>query len=474
MTETTPQKKSFGVLWTALIILFAVSLVLVSQFRLWRNSKFQNQTVSITAGSRSGLRHQIAETLSNIAATDGLKVQVVATDGSLDAMSKVDSGELQFALIQGGLSNQVFSNVRQAAVLHIEPLHLLVRFPNTESPPDHWTIEKVAGQLNRKEPISINLSRPNSGTHAIASDLLQFFDLESGKDFLASEFSYRQLLDPEFPPEKLPDMVFTVSSLPSPVAKHLIHNHGYRPLELNVSNAYRLDWTAQNWDENRQVIRRKVVAANIPAFSYQINPPVPKDDVKTIGTRLQLVANKDVSTFSVEKMIEVVYTSSFATTSEPPLAIDLLRTSAEFDLHTGAAEYLEKKTPVITEKLVEVTEQVLAILGTIFGGVLFAWQAMSFVRRRRRDRQFLQCVSRVGEIEHRAMEFETNDDMSIDDLVQLQQELNDIKSEMIQQFQKGDIDGADTLSGFLMHVNDANENLTRMILHERQPRPAQN
>ena len=68
------------------------------------------------------------------------------------------------------------------------------------------------------------------------------------------------------------------------------------------------------------------------------------------------------------------------------------------------------------------------------------------------------------------MEFETNDAMTVDDLVHLQAELNDIKTDMIQQFQSGDIDGADTLSGFLMHVNNANEHLTRMILHERDPR----
>ena len=69
------------------------------------------------------------------------------------------------------------------------------------------------------------------------------------------------------------------------------------------------------------------------------------------------------------------------------------------------------------------------------------------------------------------MQYEHDESMDLDDLVGLQQELTDIRTGMIKQFQDGAIDGADTLSGFLMHVNDANENLTRMILHERAPRP---
>jgi hypothetical protein len=198
---------------------------------------------------------------------------------------------------------------------------------------------------------------------------------------------------------------------------------------------------------------------------------VPQQPIRTLGTRLHLVAHRDTPADAVERMIDAIYNSSFAAASEPPLSVNLLQTSPEFELHVGAASYLERKTPIITEQVVELTEQVLAILGTVCGAGLFVWQAMLFLRRRRRDRQFLHCIERVGEIEHRALQYERDDAMTVEDLVQLQHELNQIKTEMIRQFQNGDIDGADTLSGFLMHVNDANENLTRMILHERSPRP---
>ena len=467
----TTNKKAYGTLWTTTLIAIAVLLMTACLWRLLKPDQTNHLKLSITGGSSSGLRHSIAETLAEIASRNGVDISVVPTNGSVDAMHRVENGTLNFALVQGGLGHSSYSKLKQAAVLHVEPLHVLIK-TGSEEAPDHLTIETVGRMMRAGKQPTINLSKPGSGTNLIARDLLQFFDLQESIDYFPMEQGYDYFLSPDRTTEELPGVVFTVSSLPSPMAKHLIHKHGFRPMELKVANAYRLDWTAQIEGNSINVIRRKIVPAFIPAFTYQINPPVPSDPVETIGTRLQLIASTSTPPAAVEELLSVIYETTFATTADPPLTLELLQTSAEFDLHAGAANYLERKTPVITEKLVEVTEQVLAILGTLAGAVLFAWQAMSFVRRRRRDRQFLQCVSRVGEIEHRAMEFETNDAMTVDDLVRLQAELNQIKSDMIRQFQSGDIDGADTLSGFLMHVNDANENLTRMILHERQPRPA--
>ena len=454
---------------TLALIATGVLLVSMSLFFILRNRAGTEYQLSISAGSEKGLRNSIAKTIDQFSRSVGVNLELVPTGGSQEALAQVNRGQLDFALVQGGLVETKFPNVRQVAVLHVEPLHLLVK-PHDETP-DHLTLKDVASWMAKKNRLTVNVSTRGSGTNAVATELLRFFRIKSDVNIELTNLSYAELVDSARSISQMPDAVFTVSSLPSPVAAHLVAQHDYRPVELPVANAFRIDWSVESEQGDRQLIqRRHLTDTTIPAFTYRVDPPVPSRDIRTLGARLQLVTNENVPAEAVEKMAEVIYSSSYSSVTDPPLNIELLQTSAEFELHDGAASYLERKTPIITERVVEITEQLLAILGTVCGGLLFVWQAVSYTRRRHRDRQFLMYIGRVGEIENRAMKYELSEEMTVEDLVQLQSELNVIKSEMIKQFQNGDIDGADTLSTFLMQVNDVNENLNRTILHERRPR----
>ena len=422
--------------------------------------------LTLTAGSAVGKRHQIAETIAKFAQGQGVTLSLVPSSGSRSALDQVNRHQVDLALVQGGIPTSKFSHVRQVAVLHLEPLHLLVK-PSVDDLSDHLSLADVTMRLASIEQPVVNVSTEGSGTNIISSELLDFFGLQEGRDYIASHMSYQELTDPGLAVQKLPDAVFTVSSVPSPVAKWLIAQRGFRPVELPVADAFRIDWSVPR---EARFERGSVTEATIPAFAYQINPPVPAQPLRTLGTRVQVVAHEKVPQQAIEQLNAVIYNSAFSALTDPPLSVSLLSSAAEYPLHLGAATYLRKRTPIITESVIEMTEQVLAILGAVFGVVLFVWQTLLFLRRRRRDQQFLSCIERVGDIEQQAIQYERNDQMDVNHLVALQEELNEIKKDMISRFQNGDIDGADTLSGFLMHVNDANENLTRMILHDRQPR----
>ena len=464
-----PYDQKQIVRFSAFAAVILITLILIWLPR-WRSAR--SVRLTITAGSASGLRHTIAESLIGFTEARRVDLSCEPTSGSRDALDKVDAGIIDMALTQGGLADSLYPHIRQVAVLHVEPLHLLVKPPVDDGEPeDHYTLADLSERIGTGQLPAINLSAQGSGTNALANDVLAFFGLEEGKDYQPTYLSYSQLMNPQLADEELPDAAFMVSSLPSPVAKYLIVAKGYRPVELPMADAFRIDWTPSvGGGARREVVRQRIEEATIPAFTYQVSPPVPKQGLNTLGTRLQLVAHEDTSPEAVERVIEAVYESSFATVSDPVLSVKLLQNSAEYELHEGAASYLQKKTPIITEQAVELTEQLLAILGTVCGGLLFVWQALLFTRRRRRDRQFLACIERVGQIEQRTLEYESDKAMGVDTLIGLQGELSEIKSDMVRQFQSGDIDGADTLSSFLMHVNDANENLTRLILHERSPK----
>ena len=47
--------------------------------------------------------------------------------GSEEALEALESGRVDAALVQGGLDMVNHRDLRQVAVLHVEPLHLLVK-----------------------------------------------------------------------------------------------------------------------------------------------------------------------------------------------------------------------------------------------------------------------------------------------------------------------------------------------------------
>src|SRR5262245_52989846 len=87
---------------------------------LWR-SEVPRQSLTITAGSASGLRHSFAVALARESRDYGLDFDLVPTAGSEQALEDVEAGRIQVALIQGGLATGNRVNVRQVAAMHVEP-----------------------------------------------------------------------------------------------------------------------------------------------------------------------------------------------------------------------------------------------------------------------------------------------------------------------------------------------------------------
>src|SRR5262249_57383151 len=94
--------------------------------------------------------------------------------------------------------------------------------------------------------------------------------------------------------------VFLLTSAPAHTISHLVHRHGYRLVPLPFAEAFALDSLAQPAEIQLSavapgsIVKGRVQAATIPAFSYSLDPPLPDKPLLPFGTRLLLVAHKDV------------------------------------------------------------------------------------------------------------------------------------------------------------------------------------
>ena len=440
------------------VAVLGIAALGVAAFLVVRQPPERAFRLTISAGSARGARHLLAQALAEQARRRGVFLDQQPTAGSEEALDRVDSGALHLALVQGGLDVGPRRNVRQVTALGVEPLHLLVK---EELHPD---VSRHLGALRGRV---VNLGEPESGTHALASAVLQFLGLAPGPGgYTPSTLSYAQLLDAT-DRNTLPDAVFTVSLPPSPIAKHLAARHRFRLVALPFASAFALD-EPDDAPPGRRIVRSEVADTLIPAFTYGVDPPVPAETSHTLGTRLLLVAHKDVSPEAIGRLLDVALTthvSRLAQAGPDPRLVDL---PSALPAHDGTRAYLERNKPLIAEDVIDLLEKEVSIAGVVAGGLFFLWQWLRRQVRRRHDLGFGHYLRRVLDVERRAQALESSAVIDLAELLRLQDELGRLRSEALERFVEGELGGEELMSGFLAHAGDARGYLTRLILHVRE------
>jgi TRAP-type uncharacterized transport system substrate-binding protein len=159
-----------------------------------------------------------------------IAIELQPTTGSDEALQTLEEGRVDAAFVQGGLDMSDHPGLRQVAVLHLEPLHLLVK---------EEIHRAVTSSLRGLRGKVVNLGERGSGTYLLATEVMAFSDLRAGIDYTERTLNYADL-EREADLAQLPDAVFTVSTLPSPTARHLVTRHHYRLASLPFCEAFAL------------------------------------------------------------------------------------------------------------------------------------------------------------------------------------------------------------------------------------------
>jgi TRAP-type uncharacterized transport system substrate-binding protein len=457
----------------SLLLIAAVVLLSLGAYMLRGPIVSRTVSLKLTAGDAAGLRHRLAIDLARQSASLGIQIDVQPTDGSEAALDALERGEVDIALVQGGLANQRSTRIRQISALHIEPLHLVV---DSE-------LFRAIGQdgLGALAGHSIGVGSPQSGTYALSNEVLVFAGLrpdslaevgaKSETDrptYTPNTMSYSELLAADR--RELPDALFAVSSLPSPLVSYLIQQHDFRLVELAFGEALALQALTELGDSPAvgSIDKRLIFRTTIPNHTYSVRLAEPPDPLVTLGTRMLLVAHEKVEQAAVQRLLDALYDSSFAQAERPPLEPSLLDLPPEFPLHIGAQAYRQRNKPIIAGDAVDYAEKVLAIAATVAGGVFFLLQWSWRRVRQRRKASLAAYIERVLLIEQELLENEVAARLDLSELIRLQEELAKIKSQAVSKFANGELEGEALIQGLLSLVNDTRNQLTRLILHQRE------
>lgn len=417
----------------ALVALIAVALA-IAAFSLWLAMRQHRYEIRLAAGDPRGRRAEIARALADEAAAHRVDVTIVDTSGSEDSLARVERREVDVALVQGGLDGN--EDVREIAPLVLEPLHVLVRADQ-----DLYEIEDLRGHR-------LMLAPPGSGTRDLALDLLHLAGL-SLHDVSEVSMTYAELEEAE--EADLPDAIFHVSTMPSPVADTLLADRGYELMPVPYAPA--------------MAVRHVFISpAIIPIYTYGGAPPTPRADVPTLATRMIAVANRDTSREAVRQLLEALESERFLRHAALPRPPAELFAQPEFPLHPGTVAWQHRDDPFLTSEDVQGIESLrsFAVSLVVAGYLLWRWL------RSRRIHGLDRYLAEVARIDRDALRIEEAATLDLPKMLALRSELGRAKDQALSAFQKGEVASEELLSSFLVHCADVRQHLDRLIVSERE------
>ncbi|WP_207458103.1 TAXI family TRAP transporter solute-binding subunit [Azospirillum sp. SYSU D00513] len=332
--------------------------------------------LTITGGEILGNRHYLAKVLEEEAGEFGVALKIVPTRGSLEALEKLESGELDLALSQGGLE-PTFENIVHAATIAPELIHFIVK-------PEIQGIQDLRGKV-------INLGGKSGGTRVVAQQILKMSELEEGVDYVETNFSAERIVTMR--PEKLPDVVVNVSFQPSYLAEFLVQERGYRILEIPFPGplALRLGWVAD---------------ATILAYTYGVEPPVPEQDSRTIGVNLHLLANAGVPPRAVHALLDALYSPAVQSRLRMSFDEENIALPSGFPLSEGTTSFMARKEPFFSAEMMEDAQAGAGLLASLVSVLLIGvrWFRGKPIKEEFDDAEIKARIAAVAALEGELLE----------------------------------------------------------------------
>jgi len=352
----------------ALLAATVAVLFVVGGIALWWSfaGGVSTRPLVLATGPEEGAYHALGTALAGLLEEQGLAPSVAlrATEGSGENMALLATGDVDLAIVQSDTPGA--PRARLITPLFDEALHVLVS-------------AGVADQVSRIDDLAgrrVSLGAAGSGTRQVAARILDHFQVEPALDLD---------LDPAPAVARLEtgelDVVFALTALPSPAVATVASRGQVRFLSLGDAQE------RGNEADALALVFPRLHATGIPRGTYG---RIPREPIRTVGVRAQLVASRDLDPDLVRDMTAVIFArrARLNDTSHELSFGDLLRESYApgspgLAYHPGAVAYYERFQPAF---VVEYAEP-LSLGFTLLVGAWSASLALrGLFRRRRKNR----------------------------------------------------------------------------------------
>jgi len=249
-------------IWLPIILFIFLSFFLTYLF----TSPTPKNEISIATGRQSGAYYTYALEYQKLLAKEGVKLNIVTTAGSVEALKLLKEKKVDLAFLQGGTIDEASKKtLHSLASIYYEPVWIFYKG------------EKLS-YLNELQDKQISIGEIGSGVRPIALELLQLNGIQTqGQNIhsLGIEESIIELKEGNI------DLFFTVSSAHSATIKNLLSDKSIQLMNLKRAKAYR-----------QHSLFYKVLTLNEGSINLQEN--IPNEETQLLAKTAFLAANGDI------------------------------------------------------------------------------------------------------------------------------------------------------------------------------------
>ena len=443
-----------GWLISVIILLLLIATVVGGHFAYQALTGLPDK-VRFATGTAGGRYRSLMEELGRkLAARTKIKVEFVATDGSLDNIQKLENGAVDFALFQTGAqvlrekpsSESNARELRSVANVYSEVVHIFVREDAGVE-----TLSQLKGKV-------VSIGGKFSGDNVSARIILQHLGIELD-EITVRELDYHAVHN-EFKAGQL-DAAFVTVGLGADKIQEIIHDANVKIMKLPYANRL----TTRNLS---------VQDASIPAAMYQVDPtPIPPASVETISMRAQLLTRNDVSAELVEEITAILMAQDFQ--REQRLrelfesGAEFARSSTLYQLHDGAAHHFDPELkPWLPPDFVEATEGLRSFVVSILIAAYLAIRWFKQHRLRRSEHQLDSFLRLLLQIELRQMDLDEGVGMSdIEQLQRLLDEVTELRQEALGSLSAHELSDDSSAAVFIQMCHALSDKINAKLSRQR-------
>jgi len=430
----------------------------------WLYQKSKVPSLRLSAGPESSRRAAVANDLRRQAAEHGLTLSLVSSAGSEESLKWLQEGKLDAAIVSSGVKIPEDDEIAVLGALQLEAVHVLVR-------PELVSDRPLAQSIRGKR---VNFGERGSTDWLLTREFLAFgrLTLPSGQeagDIIPTEFGHQDIVeqclaianassshDRQRRIAELPDCLLVLDTLPSSAAQALIQHAGYVLCPLPATRAFLLDQLQDTQSPHTIIEREFLEHTSIQAHSYLAGGVFPETDCETVGSRLLVVARKDLSGQVIQPLMKAMFESEFTHRIQPKSPHNL---AGSYAMHPAAASYFDRDKPMMVMKqAIDWFKTALSLFGAFSAGALSLY-GLIWRKKTRTASEYLAEIRNVGQTNRNSQDESEGSHPSPHMAKELDHQLLRLRQDMIDDVCSGRMKADQSFFNVLMLLKDTRRDL---------------